>query len=32
MGDDLPLEINNWKEVVSASRRTWNFTDLENVR
>ena len=32
LGDGLPPEINHWKEVVSANRKTWDFTKLENIR
>ena len=32
VGDGLPPEINHWKEVVSANRKTWDFTNLENIR
>lgn len=32
IGDGLPSEINHWKEVVSANRKTWDFTNLENIR
>jgi len=32
VSDGLPSEINHWKEVVSANRKTWDFTNLENIR
>ncbi|KAF8806414.1 hypothetical protein BYT27DRAFT_7101408 [Phlegmacium glaucopus] len=30
IGDGLPPEMHHWKEVTSASRKTWDFTNLEN--